>query len=54
MIEDPEDVGSWRDGGAKAEAALPPGDEPLLVPEDGELRTAELVEDELILGENHP
>ena len=31
------------------EAALPPGYEPLLVPEDGELRTAELVEDELIL-----
>ena len=31
------------------EAALPPGYEPLLVPDDGELRTAELVEDELIL-----
>ena len=31
------------------EAALPPGYEPLLVPEDGLLRTAELVEDELIL-----
>lgn len=31
------------------EAALPPGYEPLLVPEDGQLRTAELVEDELIL-----
>ena len=31
------------------EAALPEGYEPLLVPDDGELRTAELVEDELIL-----
>jgi uncharacterized protein len=31
------------------EAALPPGYEPLLMPEDGMLRTAELVEDELIL-----
>lgn len=31
------------------EAALPPGYEPLLVPEDGMLRTTELVEDELIL-----
>jgi uncharacterized protein len=31
------------------EAALPPGYEPLLVPEDGQLRTVELVEDELIL-----
>lgn len=31
------------------EAALPPGYEPLLVPDDGMLRTAELVEDELIL-----
>lgn len=31
------------------EAALPPGYEPLLVPDDGELRTIELVEDELIL-----
>lgn len=31
------------------EAALPPGYEPLLVPEDGMLRPAELVEDELIL-----
>lgn len=31
------------------EAALPPGYEPLLVPENGELRTTELVEDELIL-----
>lgn len=31
------------------EAALPPGYEPLLVPEDGMLRTVELVEDELIL-----
>lgn len=31
------------------EAALPPGYEPLLVPEDGQLRTSELVEDELIL-----
>lgn len=31
------------------EAGLPPGYEPLLVPDDGELRTAELVEDELIL-----
>ena len=31
------------------EAALPPGYEPLLVPEDGELRPAELIEDELIL-----
>jgi DUF177 domain-containing protein len=31
------------------EAALPPDYEPLLVPEDGELRTADLVEDELIL-----
>lgn len=31
------------------EAALPEGYEPLLVPEDGNLRPAELVEDELIL-----
>lgn len=31
------------------EAALPPDYEPLLMPEDGMLRTAELVEDELIL-----
>ena len=31
------------------EAALPPGYEPLLVPENGQLRTVELVEDELIL-----
>ena len=31
------------------EAALPPGYEPLLVPDDGMLQTAELVEDELIL-----
>lgn len=31
------------------EAALPPGYEPLLVPEDGQLRTTDLVEDELIL-----
>ena len=31
------------------EAALPPGYEPLLVPEDGLLRTTDLVEDELIL-----
>src|SRR5688572_2132280 len=31
------------------EAALPPGYEPLLVPEDGMLRPSELVEDELIL-----
>lgn len=31
------------------EAALPPGYEPLLMPEDGMLRAAELVEDELIL-----
>ncbi len=31
------------------EAALPPGYEPLLVPENGELRPAELIEDELIL-----
>jgi len=31
------------------EAALPEGYEPLLVPEDGMLRTADLVEDELIL-----
>jgi uncharacterized protein len=31
------------------EAALPPGYEPLLMPEDGMLRVAELVEDELIL-----
>lgn len=31
------------------EAALPPGYEPLLVPDDGQLRTVELVEDELIL-----
>lgn len=31
------------------EAALPPDYEPLLVPEDGELRTVDLVEDELIL-----
>lgn len=31
------------------EAALPPGYEPLLLPEDGMLRPVELVEDELIL-----
>lgn len=31
------------------EAALPPGYEPLLMPEDGQLRTVELIEDELIL-----
>lgn len=31
------------------EAALPPGYEPLLVPEDGQLRAIDLVEDELIL-----
>lgn len=31
------------------EAALPPGHEPLLVPADGQLRLADLVEDELIL-----
>lgn len=31
------------------EAALPPGYEALLVPEDGMLRPAELVEDELVL-----
>lgn len=31
------------------EAALPPGYEPLLVPEDGQLRATDLVEDELIL-----
>ena len=31
------------------EAALPPGYEPLLVPEDGLLRPVELVEDELVL-----
>lgn len=31
------------------EAALPEGVEPLLVPESGELRPAELIEDELIL-----
>ncbi|MFC3551233.1 YceD family protein [Lysobacter cavernae] len=31
------------------EAALPPGYEPLLMPENGMLRTVELVEDELIL-----
>jgi uncharacterized protein len=31
------------------EAALPPGYEPLLVPDDGQLRTIDLVEDELIL-----
>lgn len=31
------------------EAALPPGYEALLVPEDGSLRPADLVEDELIL-----
>ena len=31
------------------EAALPPGYEPLLMPGDGQLRTIELVEDELIL-----
>jgi len=31
------------------EAALPPGYEPLLVPEDGQLRPADLVEDELVL-----
>ncbi|MFC7301656.1 YceD family protein [Cognatiluteimonas weifangensis] len=32
-----------------AEAGLPPGYEPLLLPEDGMLRPADLVEDELIL-----
>jgi uncharacterized protein len=32
-----------------AEAGLPPDYEPLLLPEDGMLRPAELVEDELIL-----
>ncbi len=31
------------------EAGLPPGYEPLLVPEDGMVRTVDLVEDELIL-----
>ena len=31
------------------EAALPPEYEPLLVPDDGQLRTIDLVEDELIL-----
>ncbi|MBN8225601.1 MAG: DUF177 domain-containing protein [Xanthomonadales bacterium] len=31
------------------EAALPPGYEPLLLAEDGQLRPAELVEDELVL-----
>ena len=31
------------------EAALPPGYEPMLVPEDGMVRAVELVEDELIL-----
>lgn len=31
------------------EAALPPGYEPLLVPEDGLLRPVDLVEDELVL-----
>ena len=31
------------------EAALPPGYEALLVPEDGQLRPADLVEDELVL-----
>ncbi|CAA9353794.1 MAG: FIG01269488: protein, clustered with ribosomal protein L32p [uncultured Lysobacter sp.] len=31
------------------EAGLPPGYEPLLMPEDGMLRTVDLVEDELIL-----
>lgn len=31
------------------EAALPPGYEPLLVPEDGMLRPLDLVEDELVL-----
>jgi len=31
------------------EAGLPPGYEPLLVPESGELRASELIEDELIL-----
>ncbi|MFT4249315.1 MAG: YceD family protein [Pseudomonas sp.] len=31
------------------EAALPPDYEPLLVPDDGMLRTADLVEDELVL-----
>jgi uncharacterized protein len=31
------------------EAALPPGYEPLLMPEDGMLRPSEMVEDELIL-----
>lgn len=37
------------EGGGEAEAALPPGYEALLVAEDGGLRPAELVEDELIL-----
>ncbi len=43
-------LGLIRDEADEAdEAALPPGYEPLLVPADGELRPAELVEDELIL-----
>lgn len=37
------------DDGDEAEAALPPGYEALQVAEDGTLRPAELVEDELIL-----
>ena len=33
----------------REEAALPPGYEPLLVPEDGKLHPAEVIEDELLL-----
>jgi uncharacterized protein len=42
-------LGLLREGGDMDEAALPEGYEALQVPEDGELRPAELVEDELIL-----
>ncbi|MGI8560165.1 MAG: YceD family protein [Luteimonas sp.] len=42
-------LGLLREGGDMDEAALPEGYEALQVPADGELRPAELVEDELIL-----
>lgn len=42
-------LGLLRAGSDMDEAALPDGYEALQVPEDGELRPAELVEDELIL-----
>lgn len=42
-------LGLLRDDGEADEAVLPEGYEALFVPADGELRPAELVEDELIL-----